>query len=88
MSNVIPIRSNRALQESCELAVSYLREAMDSLTIYAAALKGSNCEIAKAVGQRLGPDHLVNDLDVAREILEKGMADRRTDGPDAEEGQS
>lgn len=47
---------------------------MESLTIYAAALSTSKCEVAQVVGKRLELEALdiYNDLDTAHEILDKG----------------
>jgi len=71
MSNITPIRTN---EDSKEVALSYVRQAMDDLLIYAASLSISQCEIARAVGYRLGVGMLHNDLDVARELIEKGAS--------------
>jgi hypothetical protein len=44
-------------------------DVMDQLLIFAAALRASNCEVARAVGYRLDDVNLCNDLDVQREII-------------------
>lgn len=51
------------------IAASYVQSAMKELLIYSAALKSSDCEVARAVGERLGIGYLHNDLDLARECL-------------------
>jgi hypothetical protein len=46
---------------------------MESLTIYAAALSTSQCEVAQVVGKlELEALDIYNDLDTAHEILDKG----------------
>lgn len=67
--NVKPIRP--ADDESRETVLAYIHDAMEELLIYEAALSKSDCEIARAVGKRLGIAGMHNDLDVARELLEK-----------------
>jgi hypothetical protein len=70
--NVTPIRQQRLSDDSREIAASYLRETMRKLTIFEAALATSKCPVARAVSQELSLEGLRNDIDVAREILEKG----------------
>jgi hypothetical protein len=72
MSNVTQIHPDTPTDDSKEIAVSYIRQAMDELIVNAAALSNSRCRVARAVGYRLGEGMLHNDLDVARELLEKG----------------
>jgi glutamate formiminotransferase len=55
--------------ESVETAAGYISDARAQLLIYSAALKTSNCELAKAIGERLNFFRLCNDLDAAREML-------------------
>jgi hypothetical protein len=73
-----PPSSSKPDHEVIASAAASISEAMDQLLIFAAALKSSECELARSIGVRLGLGCLHNDLDIAHEVLiERAAAEGR-----------